>query len=73
MARYRVTFFKKILSSDGHQFKCPQKTMEVPEGETPERALKAAQQWYERLTNTRDWRLFADTAEVEVIDRNRGT
>ena len=66
MTPYRVTFFKRLLSSDGHQFKCPQIILEIPEEESPERALKTAQRSYERLIGSRDWRLMADTAEVEA-------
>lgn len=67
MTKYRVTFFKNLLSSDGHPFKCPQRTVEVHRAKSIERALAAAQHRYQRLTGDRDWRLHADTAEMEVM------
>jgi hypothetical protein len=70
MTRYRVTFFKNVLSSDGHQFKCPQRTMEVRSAKSLEGALEAAQRQYERLDRLHDWRLHADAAEIEVISDN---
>jgi hypothetical protein len=29
MIRYRVTFFKNLLSSDGHPFKCIQRAIDI--------------------------------------------
>ena len=69
---YRVTFFKNLLSPDGHPFKCPQKTIEVHRARSSERALAAAQHRYQRLNKDRNWTLHADTAEiVSVADDKR--
>ena len=32
MTSYRVTFFKNLVNSNGHQFKCPQGTIEISAG-----------------------------------------
>ena len=39
MARYRVTLYKDLLSSDGHPFHCLQSTTEV-EADAPELAIQ---------------------------------
>jgi hypothetical protein len=65
-AQYRVAFFKHLLSSDGHQFKCLQHVIEIRHARNAERALKAAEHRYERLCHVPDWRLYADTFELEA-------
>ena len=65
MATYRVTFFKDLLSSDGHKFKCPQATIEIRNARNIERAIRAAERRFERLQSPRDWKLHADYFEVE--------
>jgi hypothetical protein len=67
MAVYAVTFYKHLLSSDGHQFKCPQSTVRVGLARTPDRAVKAAQRRYERLEGVSNWTLFADGFDLKVI------
>ena len=65
-AQYRVAFFKHLLASDGHQFKCLQHVIEIRHARNAERALKAAEYRYERLCHVPDWRLYADTFELEA-------
>jgi len=65
MTQYRVKFYKDLLSSDGHPFKCLQRIVEIRHARSADRALKAAQCRYERLTKTPSWKLYADTAETE--------
>jgi hypothetical protein len=64
--QYRVAFFKHLLSSDGHQFKCLQQMIEIRHARNAERALKAAEHRYERLCHVPDWKLYADTFELEA-------
>jgi len=64
--QYRVAFFKELLSSDGHPFKCLQNTIEIRRAKNAERALKAAEHRYERMRHVLDWRLHADTFELEA-------
>ena len=66
MNRYLVTFFKNVSSSDGHIFKCPQQRIEIRHAKSADRAIQAAERRYERLCKLADWKLHADTREVEV-------
>ena len=69
MAEYRVTFFKNLLSSDGHQFRVLQGTIDVHRSKSRERAEKAARSRYrfERSHEVSNWNLHADTMEVETL------
>jgi len=63
---YRVSFFKKLLSSDGHPFKCIQLAIEVRHARSADRAVKAAELRYKRLHRVHDWTLYADCLELEL-------
>jgi hypothetical protein len=67
MPSYRVTFFKDLLSSDGHQFKCPQRTIEIRRSKDYDRAIAAAKRRYQRLTRIPDWKRRADWFEIEKV------
>ncbi len=69
MTRYRVTFFKHLVSSDGHPFKCLQHTIEIRRAKTADRAVEAAERRYARVRHVPDWRFYADTIEFEASDR----
>jgi hypothetical protein len=69
MRRYRVTFFKNLLSSDGHPFKCLQRVIEVRRARSIDRAVQAAERRYERLHRVPNWKLHADIIELEIDDR----
>jgi hypothetical protein len=66
MSCYRVTFFKNLLSSDGHPFKCVQRVFDVRRARSADRAREAAELRYERLHRGHDWTLYADFLELEV-------
>jgi hypothetical protein len=66
MTAYRVRFFKNLLSSDGHPFKCLQRVIDVRYCRSPERAVEAAKHRFRRTEHVSDWRLHADTLETEV-------
>jgi hypothetical protein len=68
MSGYRVSFFKNLLSSDGHCFKCLQGRIDVPDSENAALAAEAASRKFERLHGSRDWKLHADSIEVEAVD-----
>jgi transposase-like protein len=70
--QYRVTFFKYLLSSNGRPFKCLQHTVEIRRAKNAERALKAAEYRYERFRHVQDWKLYADTFELEVCSPLEG-
>jgi hypothetical protein len=63
---FRVRFFKNLLSSDGHQFKCLQQTIDVRLARSVDRAVKAAERRFARGHRAPDWNLHADLLEVEV-------
>jgi len=71
--QYRVAFFKHLLSSDGHPFKCLQHTVEVRRAKNAERALKAAEYRYGRHSHVPDWKLYADTFELEACSQDTGS
>lgn len=69
MKSYRVSFFKNLLSSNGHPFKCLQKAVEIRHARSRERAVRAAKQRYARFHHAPHWALHADSFEVEVDGR----
>jgi len=69
MTSYRVSFFKDLLSSDGHPFRCLQQTIQVRRARDPSRAVEAAKRRYERICQVPDWRLHADNLELQAYSR----
>jgi hypothetical protein len=67
MASYRVTFFKNLVNSSGHEFKCLQGTIEIRSARAHMRALRAAERRYKRSKQIHSWRLYADSAEMEAL------
>jgi hypothetical protein len=66
MNSYRVSFYKDLLNSDGHSFKCLQRQVDV-QSDGPSQALVLA----ERLVDNE--RLNADCVEViHLADDHRG-
>jgi hypothetical protein len=70
MTSYRVTFFKNLVSSNGHQFTCPQGTIEILRARNYHRAFQAAERRYERAKKIANWTLYADFAELVAIEAN---
>jgi hypothetical protein len=68
---YRVNFFKDLLNSDGHQFRCLQQSIVIHRARTVERALEAAKRRFERQCQSADWRLHADGVELEISQGSR--
>ena len=64
MPAYRVSFYKTLLSSDGHAFKCLQQQIDVTESENVTQAAEAASRAFARLHGMRDWKVYADCFEV---------
>ena len=48
MSLYQVSFFKYLLSSDGHQFKSLQQSIVIRSAKSTDRAVEAAKRRYER-------------------------
>ena len=65
MSHYRVSYFKKLLSSDGHPFKCLQKRFDIVNSENAEQAAEVATRQFEKLHGCQNWKVFADSIEVE--------
>jgi hypothetical protein len=68
MARYRVSFFKNLLSSDGHQFKCLQQQVDVTNSEGAACATESASRQFEKLHGLQHWQQIADSIEIESAD-----
>jgi len=58
MSTYHVSFFKNLLSSDGHPFKCLQRRIDVTEAESPAQAAQSASRAFEALYGC-PWKLHA--------------
>jgi hypothetical protein len=65
MAGYRVSFFKDLLSSDGHLFKCQQLSIAIRSARSADRAVTAAERRFERQHRVRCWKDHADYYELE--------
>ena len=61
-----MSFFKDLISSDGHPFKCIQKVIEIRHARSADRAIQAAEIRYERLHHVHDWTLHSDCLELEI-------
>ena len=71
MCRYRVSFFKNLLSIDGHSHKCIQQSIVIRRAKSVERAVEAAKCLYARRCHVADWWLHADGFELEIDLLNR--
>jgi hypothetical protein len=69
MTQYSVTFYKHLVTSDGHPSKCSQGTIVIRRAKSIDRAVRAAEHRYERLCRLPDWTLHADSLELEVDGR----
>ena len=66
MSRYRVSFFKNLLSIDGHNHRCLQQSIVIRRAKSAERAIEAAKRLYERRCHAGDRWLHADGVELEI-------
>jgi hypothetical protein len=67
MSAYQVSFFKNLLSSDGHPFKCLQRRIDIGDAETAAQAAESASRAFEALYGC-PWKLHADSMEVVAPD-----
>jgi hypothetical protein len=65
MVRCRVSFFKELVSSDGHPSSSLQQSIEISGAENVSSAVEAAKRRYEQLRRVPVWSLCADRLEVE--------
>ncbi len=68
MSHYRVSYFKNLLSSDGHQFKCLQQRFDIPDVMNADEATRAAARQFEHLHGIHSFKMFADAIEVERVE-----
>jgi hypothetical protein len=69
MSTHVVTFFKHVLSCDGHLFKCPQKSFSIRNARSTDRAVEAAERLFERSRRIPHWTLHADELELKIDGR----
>ena len=65
MVQCRVSFFKDLVSSDGHPSSCLQQSIEISGAENVTSAVEEAKRHYERLRRVPMWSLCADRLELE--------
>jgi hypothetical protein len=65
MSTYHVSFFKNLLSSDGHPFKCLQRRIDVTDAESAVQAADSASRAFQALYRS-PWELYADSIEVNA-------
>ncbi len=68
MTRYLVRFYKNLLSSDGHPFKCLQTQIDVKDAKDATQAARVACHCFEADHRIPDWQLHADTREVVAVE-----
>ena len=68
MSHYRVSYFKNLLSSDGHQFKCLQHQFDLPNVENAEEAAETAVRQFENLHLRHSLKMIADVIQVERVE-----
>ncbi len=73
MADYRVSFFKNLVSSDGHCFKCLQCVIEVRDSASPAQAIETASREFELRHGLCDWKCHADLVEVAAAGQGERT
>jgi hypothetical protein len=67
MSTYHVSFFKNLLSSNGHQFKCLQQRIDISDAESAAQAAESASRAFEAHYGC-PWKLHADSIEVRAAD-----
>ena len=65
MSTYYVSFFKNLLSSDRHPFKCLQRRIDITDAESAAQAAESASGAFEALYGC-PWKLHADSIEVDA-------
>ena len=65
MSTYYVSFFKNLLSSDRHPFKCLQRRIDITDAESAAQAAESASRAFEALYGC-PWKLHADSIEVDA-------
>jgi hypothetical protein len=69
MSQFRITFYKNLVSSNGHPYKCLQQSIIIRQAKSIDRAVRAAEHRYERMRRLPAWTLHADSLELEIDGR----
>jgi hypothetical protein len=72
MSDYRVSFFKDLVSSDGHRFRCLQQEIDIRNSDSSAEAAESASRTFEALHGLPDWKLRADWREVVATGTDGG-
>lgn len=72
MSTYHVSFFKNLLSSDGHPFKCLQRRIEVSDVESAAQATESASRAFEALYGC-PWKLHARARKLRNLTATPAT
>ena len=67
MSAYHVSFFKTLLSSDGHPLKCLQQRIDISDAGSSAQAVESASRTFEAFYGCL-WKLHADSIEVIAAD-----
>jgi hypothetical protein len=67
MITYQVSFFKDLLSSNGHPFRCLQDRVQICNADSPAQAAERAQKQFEMLHQIPIWNLRADSVDISEI------
>jgi len=63
--RWRVDFFKELVSSDGRAFSSLQQSVVIDRADDRDHAVEAAKRLYEQFCRVPIWSLYADGLELE--------
>jgi hypothetical protein len=63
MNRYVITFFKRLVDSEGHPFKTTQAEIELDDS-SPQQAVEHAIERFAEARHVHDWTLHADSLEI---------
>ena len=69
MSAYHVSFFKNLVSSDGHPFKCLQQRIDISDAESAAEATESASRAFETLYGC-PWNLHAEVRLISFADRS---
>ncbi len=72
MSLYRVSFFKRLANSIGHEIEACQRIIEIRAANRGN-ALKAACRRFAAHAGIKSWMQHADTAKVECLDDEKKT
>ncbi len=67
MTGYRIYFFKTLVNSDGHPFKCLQGEIEIRNSNTEAEAMESASLQFARERGLTNWKIYADDVEVTPL------